>query len=107
MQHIFDLLTRAGVEEVHANVHYLADAILGFYGEEARVDDVKIHFTREELLTGTAGGVKRLASAGAFEETFVMIMGDALTDVNVRELVAFHKKKGAIATLALKRVGDT
>ena len=107
MQHIFDLLARAGVEEIHANVHYLADTILGLYGEQTRVDGATVHFTCEERLTGTAGGVKRLASAGAFDETFMVIMGDALTDLDVRELVAFHKTKGAIATLALKCVGDT
>jgi mannose-1-phosphate guanylyltransferase len=107
LQHIFDLLARAGVEEIHVNVHYLADTILGLYREETRADGAKIHFTREERLTGTAGGVKRLATAGAFDETFVVIMGDALTDVDVPELVAFHKEKGAIATLALKRVEDT
>ena len=107
LQHIFDLLARASVEEIRVNVHYLADAILGLYREETQVDGAKIHFTHEERLTGTAGGVKRLASADAFDETFVVIMGDALTDVDVRELVAFHKEKGAIATLALKCVGDT
>ena len=107
LQHIFDLLERAGVEEIHGNVHYLADAILGLYGEETQVDSATVHFTREERLTGTAGGVKRLASMGAFDKTFVVIMGDALTDVDVRELVAFHKTKGAIAALALKRVRDT
>ena len=107
LQHIFDLLARAGVEEVHANVHYLADTILGLYEEETRVDGVKIHFTREARLTGTAGGVRRLASESAFDETFVVIMGDALTDVDVRDLVAFHKERGAIAMLALKRVCDT
>jgi mannose-1-phosphate guanylyltransferase len=107
LQHIFDLLARAGVEEVHTNVHYLADGILGPYGEETRVNDTKILFTREEQLTGTAGGVKRLASAGVFDETFVVIMGDALTDVNIPDLVAMHKEKGAVATLALKNVEDT
>jgi len=45
LQHIFDLLARTGVEEVHANVHYLAAAILGLYGEETRVDGAKILFT--------------------------------------------------------------
>lgn len=60
LRHIFDLLARAGIEEIHVNVHYLADAILGLFGEETRVDGAKIHFTREERLTGTAGGVKQL-----------------------------------------------
>jgi mannose-1-phosphate guanylyltransferase len=107
LQHIFDLVARAGVEGIHINVHYLADAILGLYGTETQVNAAKLHFTREARLTGTAGGAKRLASGGAFEETFVVIMGDALTDVDLRDLITFHKEKGAIATLALKHVGDT
>jgi mannose-1-phosphate guanylyltransferase len=105
IQHIFELLAKAGVNEVNVNVHYLADVILGFYGEETQVDGAKIHFAREDELMGTAGGVKRLAER--FDETFVVVMGDALTDVDVREVVSFHKKKGAIATLSLVRVTDT
>ncbi len=105
IQHIFELLAGAGVDEINVNVHYLADVILGYYGEEARVDGAKIYFTREDKLVGTAGGVKRVSDR--FDETFVVIMGDALTDVDVREFVAFHKEKGAIATLALMRVTDT
>jgi mannose-1-phosphate guanylyltransferase len=105
IQHIFELLAGAGVDEVHVNVCYLADAILDFYGEETQVDGMSINFSRERELMGTAGGVKRLADR--FDETFVVIMGDALTDVDVRELVDFHKKQGSLATIALKRVADT
>ena len=54
---------------------------------------------------GTAGGVKRQGSN--FDETFIVVSGDALTDVNLRELVAFHKEKEALATIALRRVYDT
>jgi NDP-sugar pyrophosphorylase family protein len=54
---------------------------------------------------GTAGGVKNVAEA--FEETFVVVMGDALTDVDVREVVDFHKEKKAAATIALTPVEDT
>jgi NDP-sugar pyrophosphorylase family protein len=105
IQHIFELLAEADVDEVNVNVHYLAAVILGFYREETQVDGAKIHFAREDELMGTAGCVKRLADR--FDETFVVVMGDALTDVVVREVVSFHKKKGAIATLALVRVADT
>jgi mannose-1-phosphate guanylyltransferase len=62
LQHIFELLSRTGVEEIYVNVHYLADVILGLYGEETQVDGAKIHFSREERLLGTAGGGNRLAS---------------------------------------------
>ena len=105
IQHIFELLSRSGVDEVHVNVHYLADVILDHYGRETEVDGVGVRFHREEKLTGTAGGVKGVAEA--FDDTFVVIMGDALTDVDVRHVVAFHKEKGALATLALTPVEDT
>ena len=105
MEHIFELLAASGIEEVHVNIHYLAQVILAHYGETTVVDDMPVHFSREEQLAGTAGGVKRLADR--FDETLVVVMGDALTDVDVRELVAFHKQRGALATLALMRVEDT
>jgi mannose-1-phosphate guanylyltransferase len=105
IRHIFELLARHGFAEAHANVHYLADALLAAYGEESRVDGMTIRLSREEELLGTAGGVKRLADR--FDDTFVVVSGDALTDVDLTELVAFHKEKGALATLALRRVYDT
>ncbi|MBA2375789.1 MAG: NDP-sugar synthase [Rubrobacter sp.] len=105
LEHIFDLLATHGVKEVHANVHYLADTLIKAYGEESRVNGMSVHLSREEKLLGTAGGVKRLAEH--FDETFVVVSGDALTDIDIGELVAFHKKKGALATIALRRVYDT
>src|SRR5918911_3616170 len=110
IRHIFDLLARHGITEAHVNVHYLADTLLDAYGEESHVNGMSIRFVREEELTGTAGGVKHLAKVASksdFGETFVVVSGDALTDVDIKELVAFHKKKGALATIALRRVYDT
>ena len=103
--HIFELLRGAGVDEAHVNVCHLADAILGCYGPGTRIEGMTVDVTREDRLMGTAGGVKRVSDR--FDETFAVIMGDALTDVDLRELVAFHKEKGALATLALVRVADT
>ena len=105
IQHIFELLAETGLDEVHVNVHYLADAILDTYGDATRLNGMKVCMTREDELMGTAGGLKRIADR--FDETFVVIMGDALTDVDVREVVTFHKEHGALATLALMRVADT
>jgi len=105
IQHIFEVLAEARVDGVYVNVHYLAPIILGCYGERSRVDGMTVITTREDELMGTAGGVKRLADR--FDETFIVVMGDALTDVDVREVVTFHKEHGALATLVLKRVEDT
>jgi mannose-1-phosphate guanylyltransferase len=112
IRHIFDLLARHGVSEAYVNVHYLADALVAAYGEESRMNGMMARLVREEQLTGTAGGVKHLAgvveqSSGGFDEPFVVVSGDALTDVDIRGLVSFHKEKGALATVALHRVYDT
>ena len=110
IRHIFDLLARHGLAEAHVNVHYLSDALLEAYGEESRVNGMRIRLVREDELTGTAGGVKRLARAapvGELDGTFVVVSGDALTDVDIENLVAFHKEKGALATIALHRVSNT
>lgn len=103
--HIFGLLAKHGIDEVYVNIHYLADALLEAYGEESRTNGMKVHLNREDELLGTAGGVKRLADH--FDDTFVVVSGDALTDVDIGELVRFHKEKGALATIALRRVYDT
>jgi NDP-sugar pyrophosphorylase family protein len=105
IEHIFGLLSRRGIEEVHVNVYYLADALLKAYGEESRANGMTIHLSREDELKGTAGGVKSLADR--FDDTFVIVSGDALTDIDIGELVAYHKGTGALATIALHRVYDT
>src|SRR5918998_2946863 len=105
IEHIFFLLATHGVRELYVNVHYMADALLETYGEESTMNGMSVHLSREQELLGTAGGVKRLAAN--FDDTFVVISGDALTDVDVGELVTFHKEKGALATIALHRVSDT
>lgn len=105
IRHIFELLASSGVEEIHVNVCHLADVVLEHFRMETMIDGARVSFSREEELMGTAGGVRRLADR--FDDTFVVVMGDALTDVDVREVVAFHKARGAIATLGLMRVTDT
>ncbi len=105
IEHIFGLLARHGIQEVHVNVYYLADALLKAYGEETLVNGMKVHLSREDELRGTAGGVKRLQAR--FDDTFIVVSGDALTDIDIGELVAYHREKGALATIALHRVYDT
>jgi len=108
IEHIFELLSESGFEEVHVNIHHLADVVLEMYGESTTISGMPVHFSREKELLGTAGSVKRLASiARGFDDTFVVVMGDALTDLDLNKVVAFHKEKGALATMALMPVDDT
>src|SRR5271165_3533899 len=99
MEHIVDLLHKHGFDEVIANLHYFPDTIREHFG-------ARLEYRYEPELLGTAGGVR--ACAGFFgEEAFVVISGDALTDIDLGALAARHREAGGIATLAVKQVPDT
>jgi mannose-1-phosphate guanylyltransferase/mannose-1-phosphate guanylyltransferase/phosphomannomutase len=99
MAHIIDLLARHSFDEVIANLHYFPDTIRDYFGE-------RLSYSYEDELLGTAGGVR---GCGQFfgDQTFLVISGDALTDIDLSALIARHRAAGGIATLAVKRVHDT
>ena len=99
MEHIVDLLDRHGFEQVIANLHHFPDSIREHFGE-------RIEYRYEEELLGTAGGVR---ACGDFfgSESFLVISGDALTDIDLGALAARHRETGGVATLAVKQVPDT
>jgi mannose-1-phosphate guanylyltransferase/mannose-1-phosphate guanylyltransferase/phosphomannomutase len=99
MAHIVDLLERNGVERIVANLHHFPDQIRDYFGES-------VAYRYEEELLGTAGGVRNCADLLG-DGTFLVISGDALTDIDLRALLASHRERGAVATLAAKRVADT
>jgi mannose-1-phosphate guanylyltransferase/mannose-1-phosphate guanylyltransferase/phosphomannomutase len=99
MEHIVDLLAGHGFAEVIANLHYFPDSIREHFGD-------RLQYRYEDELLGTAGGV-RACSSFFGEEPFVVISGDALTDIDLTRLVARHRDSGGVATLAVKKVADT
>ncbi len=103
MAHILDLLKRHGFTDVVATVQYLADTIQDFFGTGASLG-MNIKYAVEEVPLGTAGSVKNAEPFLSRDEPFLIISGDALTDINLEEVVAFHKARGAVATLTLYRV---
>jgi mannose-1-phosphate guanylyltransferase len=101
MAHILDLLERHGFHEVIANLHYFPDSIRAYFGEQG-----PLSYRYEPELLGTAGGVRACAEFFG-DEPFVVISGDALTDIDLTALVARHREAGGVATLAVKQVPDT
>jgi len=99
MEHILDLLDRHGFEEVVANLHYFPETIREYFGE-------RLSYHHEPELLGTAGGVRACAEFFG-SEPFLVISGDALTDIDLTALAERHRSTGAIATLAVKKVPDT
>jgi mannose-1-phosphate guanylyltransferase/mannose-1-phosphate guanylyltransferase/phosphomannomutase len=99
MAHILELLERHGIDEVVANLHHFADVIRGYFGE-------RISYSYEEELLGTAGGVRNCRDFFG-DGAFLVISGDALTDIDVGALAERHSQAGGIATIAVKKVRDT
>jgi mannose-1-phosphate guanylyltransferase/mannose-1-phosphate guanylyltransferase/phosphomannomutase len=99
MEHIVDLLDRHSFEHVVANLHYFPETIRAHFGE-------RLSYSFEEELLGTAGGVRACADFFG-EEPFLVISGDALTDIDLGALARRHRQARGIATLAVKRVPDT
>jgi mannose-1-phosphate guanylyltransferase len=99
MAHIVDLLERHGFVEVIANLHYFPETIRSYFGD-------CLHYTYEPELLGTAGGVRGCREFFG-EEPFLVISGDALTDIDLSAFAARHRQAGGVATLAVKKVPDT
>ena len=104
MEHILRLLARHGLDDVIANLHYFPEQIERRFGDGSQWG-VKLRYSYEEELLGTAGGVRNVRDHFG-DETFLIISGDALTDVDLTALLRRHKEAGGIGTLALKRVED-
>jgi mannose-1-phosphate guanylyltransferase/mannose-1-phosphate guanylyltransferase/phosphomannomutase len=104
MEHILRLLARHGFTETIANLHWFPDVIRDYFGDGSEFG-VELAYSREERLLGTSGGVRN--AAGFLGEDFLVISGDALTDLDLGAMRAFHESHDGIATLATKRVQDT
>ena len=101
MEHILELLRDHGMNEVIVTVAFLPQAIRSYFGQGESLG-MQIGYSVEESPLGTAGSV-RLA-AKQLDETFLVISGDALCDLDLTALVDFHKEKGAAVTIGLKSV---
>jgi mannose-1-phosphate guanylyltransferase/phosphomannomutase len=103
MEHILELLREHGMNEVIVTVAFLPQAIRSYFGEGETLG-MQIGYSVEESPLGTAGSVR--LTAKQLDETFLVISGDALCDVDLSALVAFHKEKGAAVTIGLKSVDN-
>jgi mannose-1-phosphate guanylyltransferase/phosphomannomutase len=103
MEHILELLHGHGFHEVIVTVAFLPQAIRSHFGDGETLG-LDIEYSVEESPLGTAGSVR--LTAGKLDDTFLVISGDALCDIDLADLVAFHKEKGAAVTIGLKSVDN-
>src|SRR5919198_6264623 len=101
MEHILELLLSHGFTDVVVTVAFLPQAIRSYFGDGANLG-LNIEYSVEESPLGTAGSV-RLAS-GRLDDTFLVISGDALCDIDLGRIVEFHREQNAAVTIGLKSV---
>ncbi|WP_017622000.1 mannose-1-phosphate guanyltransferase [Nocardiopsis chromatogenes] len=104
MEHVLRLLKRHGFDETVVTVQFLATLIRNYFGDGEELG-MKLHYVAEEVPLGTAGSVKN-AEQHLHGEPFIVISGDALTDIDLSDMLRFHRENGAMVTIGLKRVAN-
>ncbi len=100
IESILDLLQKSGVTETVINLHHLPQHIIDHF-PGGTYEGMRLHFSCEPAILGTAGGIK-LAQPFLEDDTFIVINSDILVDIDLREVIDFHKQKGSCLTLVLK-----
>lgn len=103
MEHVVNLLRQHGFEDIVVTVAFMANAIRTYFGNGSEFG-VRMVYATESTPLGTAGSVRN--AKDELDERFLVISGDVLTDIDLTEVVAFHERSNALATLALKAVDN-
>ncbi|MGC8878588.1 MAG: nucleotidyltransferase family protein [Anaerolineae bacterium] len=103
LEHTLAWLHAHGIREVAINLHHLPQVIQNHFGDGSRFG-VRITYSLEKELLGTAGAVRRLQDF--FRETFIVVYGDVFTDLDLSALLRFHRAHGGVGTVALYRVSN-
>src|SRR5208337_12691 len=92
-------LRRSGIRDVNLTTHYLPESIVKYFGDGEGFG-VKLNYLKEDHPMGTAGGLKQMKRP---DGTFLVINGDILTGVPFQEMLAYHRKHGAVLTVGVRK----
>jgi len=103
MEHALDLLRKHGLTEVVVTLAFMPQAIRTYFGDGESIG-LEMDYSVEEQPLGTAGSVG--LAKERLTDTFLVISGDALCDVDLTALIETHRAKGAAVTIGLKSVDN-
>jgi len=114
MEYLIEHLVKFGVQDIMVNVSYLHDRIENYFGEGQRFG-ARIGYSFEGYVDddgqvfpnpiGSAGGMKKIQEFGGFfDETTLVICGDALIDLDLHSALFEHRRKGALVSVITKEV---
>lgn len=98
------LFKKYGITEVFINLHHFGEKIVQKLGNGSNIG-MKIRYSEEAELLGTGGGIKKMASRFG-DETFIVINGDIVIEIELENLISFHREKQGMATLVLRKEED-
>ncbi len=99
MEYTLELLQKYDITDVGVTLAYLPDNIEEYFSN--KYGPLNIRYFVEDIPLGTGGSVKNAEEF--LDDTFIVISGDAITDMNIKKALEFHKRKGSKATLVLKK----
>ena len=98
-------LAEHGATEAVLSLGHQPDPFLTAFPED-RAAGVALRYAIDPEPLDTAGAIRFAAESAGVDDTFIVVNGDVLTDLDVTALISFHRRRGAEATIALTRVGD-
>jgi NDP-sugar pyrophosphorylase family protein len=105
MEHIIELCKKHGFTNLVANTHVLADKITEYFSNGSRKHGTVLNLVYEERLSGVAGGI-RSCRKYLTQDIVLIIMGDALTDVDLTALYEAHINSNCLVTMGTRKVED-
>ncbi|HEY8500544.1 MAG TPA: sugar phosphate nucleotidyltransferase [Clostridia bacterium] len=100
IEHIIILLKKHGITDIGVTLMFLPQKITSYFGDGTKWG-VRLHYFTEEKPMGTAGSI--LSASSFIDDTFIIISGDCITDLDLTKVIEFHRLKQAAATLVLAR----
>jgi NDP-sugar pyrophosphorylase family protein len=101
LEHTLHFLSLQGIKEIAINLHHRAEKIIDYLGD-GKDFGVNLHYSKEDKILGTAGGIKKLQSFFQ-DETFLVINSDVFVDINLDNVLKFHKEKKSKLTLVVRQ----
>jgi len=102
LEYIIRHLAGQGFDQVAINLHFVPEIVQNYFGDGSKWN-VKITYSYEPELLGTAGGVKQMAEFLCQDDAFLIQYGDVLTDQDFQSMLKYHHQKQALATLLLHK----
>ena len=105
MEHILRMLPGHGLEQVISNLHWFPETIRNRFGDGSELG-IELTYSDEEELLDTAGGVWNVRDFLTEDGSFIVMAGDALTDVDLTALIDAHAAHDGVATMTVKKVAN-